>query len=186
MSPVNRSRHGDPDYEAITGEKPMRLPGDPGGDIDWVCQQCDQPQHGRPEHGCPACGAGRPGHKAEGKQPTYEELQRGTGTMTVEPNPQTGSIAARSTLPVLNLADRLGKVAGLTQESLRQIIREELSEALTPPAPKFSDKERLAILEGLGMVVSVLETPDAIDVQQAALLPTVDEIKALTARLQED
>lgn len=185
MSPVNRSRHGDPSYEEITGEKPMRLPGDSGGDIDWVCQHCDQPQFGRPERGCASCGAGRPGHKAEGKQPTYEELLRGAGTMSGTDG-QTSSITVRATLPVLNLADRLGKVAGLTQESLRQIIREELQEALTPPAPKFSDKERLAILEGLGMVVSVLETPEAIDAQQAALLPTVDEIKALTARLQED
>ena len=185
--PINTNRHGDPAYEEIAGEKPQRLPGDTGGDIDWVCQHCDNPQFGRPERGCGTCGAGRPGHKAETKQPTLEELQRGTGTMVGPEVAGKPDYLVKQTHRVsLNLADRLGKVAGLTQESLRQIIREELHEALSPPAPTFSDKERLAILEGLGMVVSVLETPDAIHPQQAALLPTVDEIKALTARLQEE
>lgn len=184
LMPINPQRHG-ADWEDLTGEKPERLPGDTGGDIDWVCQHCANPQFGRPERGCPTCGAGTPGHKAEKKQPTYEELQ-GSGMVGPEVAGKPDYLVKQTHHVTLNLADRLSKVGGLTPESLRQIIREELSEALKPPTSSFSDKERLAILEGLGMVVAVLETPDAIHPQQAALLPSVDEIKALTVKLQEE
>lgn len=180
--PVNTNRHGSAEYEAIAGEPPMRLQGDPGGDIDWQCTNCDTQQRGRPESGCTACGAGKPGFKPATPQPSYEEMQQG---MTELPPTVPATMPASKPLGLAQqmLAAQRAPQAPQAFEALRQIVREELRAVLSP-MPAFNPAEKTAILEGLQFIEGFMAAGNVPE-DMATQLPDVEGLQALRKRIEE-
>lgn len=165
--PIEINRAGlsaNPDVQEAVQDQHLRLPGDHAGPIGWICPSCHTQNTSRPGiDPCSACGAGADAKLAPPSQRSrpYDQPMQ----LASEAAPAVG-LAAK-------LAERMRPASN--NESLRLIIREELQAVLG--GPKFSEKEKTAILTGLGALVM---QPDLLDDS----LPSSDELQQLMERIQ--
>ncbi len=154
----------------------------PGHDIEtwpeWKCTECPGSHESDPRQGCP-------GFKRTTKQPTLEQMQGGQVHGEINDGRPAPAWTKRSEgVPKTpSLADRLAQ--GTTSsanpvllDSIRMIVREELQQK----SGNFTDREKLAIVQGLKVVMSILAKGR---LPEDDVLPSDEELQALIERLEQ-